>query len=53
VTSWFYEWVGRIVVSAIKLRYGAQIRKAAAAGVVLTALGLGAYLAAREGEPEA
>jgi hypothetical protein len=53
VTSLFYEWIGRIVVSAIKLRYGAQVRRAAAAGVVLTALGLGAYLAARQGDTEA
>ena len=51
--SWIYQWIGRIVVGAIKLRYGPQIRKAAAAGVVLTALGVGAYLATRNGEPEA
>jgi hypothetical protein len=47
-----YELVGRLVVNAIKARYGRQIRKAAAAGVVLTALGVGAYLATRDGDEE-
>ena len=51
--SWIYEWIGRTVVAAIKLRYGPQIRKAAAAGALLTALGVGAYLATRNREPEA
>jgi hypothetical protein len=51
--SFIYELIGRIVVEAIKLRYGREIRIAAAAGVALAALGVGAYLAAREGDTEA
>ena len=45
-----YELIGRLVVAFVRWRYGPQIRRAAAAGVVLAALGLGAYLAAREGD---
>jgi hypothetical protein len=48
--SFIYELIGRIVVQALKLRYGRQIRQAGAAAVVLTALGVGAYLAARGGD---
>jgi hypothetical protein len=47
-----YELIGRVVVQALKLRYGREIRIAAGAGLVLTALGIGAYLASRSGEPE-
>jgi hypothetical protein len=47
-----YEWIGRIVVQAVKLRYGREIRIAAGAGLALTALGLGAYLAARSSDEE-
>jgi hypothetical protein len=47
-----YQMIGRIVVQAIKLRYGRQIRIAAGAGLLLTALGIGAYLASRDGEEE-
>jgi len=46
-----YELIGRIVVHAIKLRYGRQIKLAAGVGLVLTALGVAAYLANRS-EPE-
>jgi hypothetical protein len=42
-----YELIGRVVVQALKLRYGREIRIAAGAGLVLTALGIGAYLASR------
>jgi hypothetical protein len=51
--SWIYEMIGRVVVSAIKMRYGREIRIAAGAGLVLTALGVGAYLAGRGGDEEA
>jgi hypothetical protein len=47
-----YELIGRIVVQAIKMRYGRELRIAAAAGVALAALGIGAYLAAREEDNE-
>ncbi|HEY6670897.1 MAG TPA: hypothetical protein VIZ91_00200 [Solirubrobacterales bacterium] len=50
--SWIYEWIGRIVVQAIKLRYGREVRIAAGAGLALAALGIGAYLATREGDQE-
>jgi hypothetical protein len=43
-----YELIGRLVVQALKLRYGREIRIAAGASVVLAALGVGAYLATRE-----
>jgi hypothetical protein len=45
-----YELIGRLVVQALKLRYGRQIRIAAGAGLALAALGIGAYLATREGQ---
>jgi hypothetical protein len=45
-----YELIGRVVVQALKMRYGREIRIAAGAGLVLTALGIGAYLASRGGE---
>ena len=48
-----YELIGRIVVGAIKYRYGREIQIAAGAGLALTALGIGAYLASRNGEEEA
>jgi hypothetical protein len=47
-----YELIGRMVVQALKMRYGREIRIAAGAGVALTVLGLGAYLASRNGEEE-
>ena len=47
-----YELIGRMVVQALKLRYGREIRIAAGAGLVLTVLGVGAYLASRGGEKE-
>ena len=47
-----YELIGRTVVQALKLRYGREIRIAAGAGLVLTLLGVGAYLASRGGEEE-
>jgi hypothetical protein len=46
-----YELIGRLVVQAIKVRYGRELRIAAGAGLVLAALGIGAYLASR-GETE-
>ena len=42
-----YELIGRVVVQALKLRYGREIRIAAGAGLALAALGIGAYLATR------
>ena len=50
--SWIYEWIGRIVVQAIKLRYGREVRIAAGAGLALAALGIGAYLATRDGDEQ-
>jgi hypothetical protein len=47
-----YELIGRMVVQALKIRYGREIRIAAGAGLLLTALGVGAYLASRSGEEE-
>lgn len=47
-----YELIGRIVVQAIRMRYAREIRIAAGAGVALAALGIGAYLATREGDEE-
>jgi hypothetical protein len=47
-----YEWIGRLVVGALKLRYGREIRIAAGAGLALAALGIGAYIATREDEGE-
>jgi hypothetical protein len=48
-----YKLIGRIVVQAIRLRYGREIRIAAGAGLALAALGIGAYLASRgDGEEE-
>jgi hypothetical protein len=48
-----YRLIGRVVVQAIKLRFRREIRIATAAGVALAAIGIGAYLATREGEEEA
>jgi hypothetical protein len=47
-----YELIGRLVVQALKLRYGREIRIAAGAGVALAVLGIGAYLATREDDEE-
>jgi hypothetical protein len=47
-----YELIGRVVVQAIKVRYGRELRIAAGAGLVLTALGIGAYLASRGDDEE-
>jgi hypothetical protein len=47
-----YRLIGRVVVQAIRMRYGRELRIAAGAGLVLTALGVGAYLASRGGEDE-
>jgi hypothetical protein len=47
-----YELIGRLVVEALKLRYGREIRIAAGAGLVLTALGVAAYLASRGGDEQ-
>ena len=48
-----YELIGRMVVGFIRWRYGREIRIAAGAGVALTVLGVGAYLASRGPEEEA
>jgi hypothetical protein len=48
-----YNLIGRLVVQALKLRYGRELRIAAGAAVALAALGVGAYLATREGDEEA
>ena len=48
-----YKLIGRLVVQALKLRYGREIRIAAGAAVALAALGIGAYLAMREDNEEA
>lgn len=46
-----YELIGRLVVQALKLRYGRELRIAAGAAVALAALGAAAYVATR-GEDE-
>jgi hypothetical protein len=51
--SVIYELIGRLVVAFVKQRYRRQIRIAAGAGIALTALGVGAYLATRDDEDEA
>ncbi len=48
--SGIYELIGRLVVQAIWLRYGRQIR--IAAGLGLAALLVGGYLAAKREPPE-
>lgn len=47
-----YELIGRMVVGFIRWRYGREIRIAAFAGVALTALGVGAYLATRDADEQ-
>ena len=47
-----YELIGRAIAGFLWRAYGREIRIAAGAGVVLTALGVGAYLASRGGEDE-
>ena len=47
-----YELIGRLVVQALKLRYGREIRIVAGASVALAALGIGAYLATRGDDDE-
>ena len=47
-----YEMIGRMVVGFIRWRYGRELRVAAGAGLVLTALGVGSYLASRGGDEE-
>jgi len=47
-----YELIGRIVVQALRLRYGREIRIAAGAGAALALLGVGAYLATRGDDEE-
>jgi hypothetical protein len=48
--SAIYELIGRLVVRFVWLRYGRQIR--IGAGVGLTALVVGGYLAAKRQPPE-
>jgi hypothetical protein len=47
-----YELIGRMIVTFLWRAYGREIRIAAGAGLVLSALGIGAYLASRGGEDE-
>ena len=47
-----YEFIGRAIVGFLWRAYGREIRIAAGAGVALTVLGVGAYLASRSGEEE-
>jgi hypothetical protein len=47
-----YELIGRLVVWFVRWRFGRQIRIAAGAGLALAALGIGAYIATRDGEDE-
>jgi hypothetical protein len=47
-----YELIGRAIVGFLWRAYGREIRIAAGAGVALTALGVGAYLASRSDEEE-
>jgi hypothetical protein len=47
--SAFYEWIGRMVVGFVRVRYRRQLRIAAAAGVA-AALAAGYVLASREAE---
>jgi hypothetical protein len=47
-----YELIGRAVVWFLWRAYGREIRVAAGAGLAVTALGVGAYLAARSGDEE-
>jgi hypothetical protein len=47
-----YELIGRLVVQALKLRYGRELRIAAGAAVALAALGVGAYIATRGSDEE-
>ena len=43
-----YELIGRMVVGFVRWRYGRELRIAAAAGLVLTALGVAGLLASRD-----
>jgi hypothetical protein len=47
-----YELIGRLVVWFVFWRFGRQIKIAAGAGAALAALGIGAYLATREGDED-
>jgi hypothetical protein len=47
-----YELIGRLIVRFLWRTYGREIRIAAGAGLVLTAIGVGAYLAGRRGEED-
>ena len=47
-----YELIGRMVVGFIRWRYGRELRIAAGAGLALTVLGVGAYLASRDSDSE-
>jgi hypothetical protein len=48
--SGFYEYIGRLVVWALRLRYQRELR--IAAGVGLAAAAIGAYLVATREPPE-
>jgi hypothetical protein len=48
-----YELIGRAIAGFLWRAYGREIRIAAGAGVALTLLGVGAYLASRSDQEEA
>jgi hypothetical protein len=48
-----YQLIGRLVVWFVFWRFGRQIKIAAGAGAALAALGIGAYIARRDGDEEA
>jgi hypothetical protein len=52
VASSFYELIGRVVVWFVRWRFGRQLKIAGGAGLVLAALGIGAYLATRGDDEE-
>ena len=51
--SLFYELVGRAFVASLVRRYAPHIRAAGALAVAASVLGLGVYLATREGDDAA
>jgi hypothetical protein len=52
MSSVIYELIGRLFVDHLRRRFKREIRIATAAGIALAAIGIGAYLASREGEEE-
>jgi hypothetical protein len=50
--SLIYELIGRLVVEVVRRRYRRELQTAAAVGVGVTVLAIGAYIATRNGEEE-